>query len=168
MALPNAGSAFGYDLLSYNYHLAAAAAAATQQQQQHPFNGSTHSISSGKSERSSSGSSSRERSDSYSKDIKGANPNQVDHDKPPFSRIFVVCSKSYSSDDLKAVFEKFGTVEDVWVVRDKHTKENRGVAYVKFSKMSEACLAVESMDGKKINNEPDAKSIKVFLTSSFW
>ena len=31
MALPNAGSAFGYDLLSYNYHLAAAAAAATQQ-----------------------------------------------------------------------------------------------------------------------------------------
>lgn len=159
MTLPNAGNAFGYDLLSYNYHLAAAAAAATQHQ--HSFNGSTHSLSSNKSDRSSSGSS-RERSDSYSKDIK-ANPNQVDHDKPPFSRIFVVCSKSYSSDDLKAVFEKFGTVEDVWVVRDKHTKENRGVAYVKFSKMSEACLAVESMDGKKINNEPDAKSIKVFL-----
>ena len=167
-ALPNTGSAFGYDLLSYNYHLAAAAAAATQQQQQQhqsSFNGSTHSLS-GKSDRSSGGS--RERRDSYSKDIKGAYPNQVDHDKPPFSRIFVVCSKSYSSDDLKAVFEKYGAVEDVWVVRDKHTKENRGVAYVKFSKMSEACLAVESMDGKKINNEDDTKSIKVYLTRQLY
>ena len=160
MAIPNGGTAFGsYDLISYNYHLAAAAAAAQQQQHQtFNANGSTNSLSN-KSDRSSVGS--RERRDSYSREVKGAHPNQVDHDKPPFSRIFVVCSKTHSSDDLKSVFEKFGSVEDVWVVRDKHTKENRGVAYVKFSKMSEACLAVQSMDGKKISAEDDVKPVKV-------
>lgn len=161
MALPNAGTTFGYDILSYNYHLAAAAAHAQAQQQAQSFNGSTHSLSS-KSDRSSGGSHhhQRERRDSSSKDSKGAH--QVDHDKPPFSRIFVVCSKSHTSEVLKTAFEKFGTVEDVWVVRDKQTKENRGVAYVKFSKMSEACLAVESMDGKKLD-DADGRTMKVSI-----
>lgn len=160
MTLPSANSGFGYDLLSYNYHMAAAAAAATTPQP--TFNGgSTHSLTSYKSDRSSSGRESRERErrDSSSRDNKSLT--QVDHDKPPFSRVFVVCSKSHSSDDLKTAFEQYGCVEDVWVVKDKHTKENRGVAYVKFSKMSEACLAVESLDGKKLNNENDPKPLKV-------
>jgi len=118
---------------------------------------------SSKSDRSSGGSHhyhQRERRDSSSKDSKGTH--QVDHDKPPFSRVFVVCSKSHTSEDLKTAFEKFGTVEDVWVVRDKQTKENRGVAYVKFSKMSEACLAVESMDGKKLD-DADGRTMKVII-----
>ena len=165
MTLPSANSGIGYDLLSYNYHMAAAAAAASIP---HPtFNGgSSHSLASYKSDRSSSGRDSRgerERRDSSSRDNKSLSSNQVDHDKPPFSRVFVVCSKSHSSDDLKTAFEQYGTVKDVWVVKDKHTKENRGVAYVKFSKMSEACLAVESLDGKKLNNENDPKPLKVCI-----
>lgn len=163
MTLPSAGSAFGYDILSYNYHVAAAAAAAASH---NSLNGSTQSLSSQKSDRSSSGRDSRserERRDSTSRDGRSMYTNQVDHDKPPFSRVFVVCSKSHSSDDIKTAFEKYGTVEDVWVVKDKHTKESRGVAYVKFSKMSEACLAVESMDGQKINIENDSKPLKVII-----
>lgn len=172
MTLPTSASAFpGYDILSYNYHVAAAAAAAASQPQ---FNGSHHHHNhsfGGKSDRDSRSSNGREdrrgdreRRDSSSKDKdhKSMYGSQVDHDKPPFSRVFVVCSKSHSSDDLKKVFEEFGTVEDVWVVKDKHTKENRGVAYVKFSKMSEACKAVESMDGRKLGEEnADGKPLKV-------
>eukprot|EP00794_Sanderia_malayensis_P003559 gene3559-4063_t len=88
-------------------------------------------------------------------------PSQVNHDDPPFSRVFVVCSKSHTADDLRATFEKFGVVEDVWVVKDKHTKENRGVAYIKFSKMSEATIAVEEMDGKSLDH--DSKPIKAII-----
>ncbi len=70
-----------------------------------------------------------------------------------------MCGKQLSSDDLRSTFEKYGAVEDVWVVKDKYTKESRGVAYIKFSKMSEATLAVEEMDGKSIDQ--DSKPIKV-------
>lgn len=171
MTLPTAASAFpGYDILSYNYHVAAAAAAASSQphyngthhqNNQHSFGYSASSKSDHDSR--SSREDRRERRDSTSKDKdhKSMFASQVDHDKPPFSRVFVVCSKSYSSDDLKRAFEQYGTVEDVWVVKDKHTKESRGVAYVKYSKMSEACLAVESMDGEKLGNEDDEKPLKV-------
>lgn len=112
----------------------------------------------------------KERFDSFTKE-NGRNSdrpgdpksfNGVNHDDPPFSRVFVVCCKHHTGDDLRECFEKFGIVEDVWVVKDKHTKENRGVAYVKFSKMSEATLAVQEMDGKPLA-ETDEKSLKVII-----
>ena len=83
----------------------------------------------------------------------------VNHDHPAFSRVFLVCSKSHTAEELRATAEEYGVVEDVWVVKDKHTKESRGVAYIKFSKMSEATLAVEKLDGKAIGSDP--KPIKV-------
>lgn len=70
-----------------------------------------------------------------------------------------MCSRNHTADDLRAAFEKYGTLEDVWVVRDKFTKESRGVAYIKFSKMSEATYAVDELDGKPIDD--DSKPIKV-------
>ena len=79
--------------------------------------------------------------------------------KSGFSRVFVVCSKSHTAEILRSAFEKYGELEDVWIVRDKYTKESRGVAYIKFSKMSEATLAVEELDGKPLDD--DTKPIKV-------
>ena len=72
-----------------------------------------------------------------------------------------MCSRSHTADDLRAAFEKYGTLEDVWIVRDKFTKESRGVAYIKFSKMSEATHAVDELDGKSIDD--DSKPIKVLF-----
>lgn len=92
----------------------------------------------------------------------GSSEHKIDHDKPPFSRVFIVCGKQYSGDDLRKKFEEYGSVEDVWVVKDKNTKENRGIAYIKFSKMSEACLAIESLDGKKLS-EDDSGTLKVLM-----
>lgn len=89
----------------------------------------------------------------------GSISSRVDVDNPPFSRIFIVCSKKHTSDDMRAAFEQFGGIEDIWVVKDKHTKENRGVCYIKFAKASSAARACEEMDGKVIGEDP--KPIKV-------
>ena len=84
-----------------------------------------------------------------------------DHDKPAFSRIFVICGKQHTTDDLRRVFGGVGTIEDIWVVKDKTTKENRGLAYIKYAKMSEACLAIEQMNGKRMGEDDEGPPLKV-------
>ncbi|KAF7651474.1 hypothetical protein LDENG_00110250 [Lucifuga dentata] len=85
-------------------------------------------------------------------------------DDPPNSRLFVVTSRSITEDALREGFSVFGEVQGVWVVKDKHTKESKGIAYVKFSKSSQACLAMEEMHGKVL--EEGTKPIKVFIAQS--
>ena len=53
----------------------------------------------------------------------------------------------------------FSQLEDVWVVKDRITKLNKGIAYVKFSKASEAHIAMEQLHGATIGS--DSKPIKV-------
>lgn len=48
------------------------------------------------------------------------------NDDPPNSRLFVICHKSLEEDDLRKAFEKFGKIEDIWVVKDRNTGENKG------------------------------------------
>ena len=80
-------------------------------------------------------------------------------DVPPFSRVFVVCSRNHKEDDIKRAFEPFGIVEDVWMVKDRMTKESKGICYVKYDKASSAALAIESLDGTVIGDE--IKPVKV-------
>ena len=35
---------------------------------------------------------------------------RVDYDKPPFSRVFVVCSRSHTEEELREAFEEHGVV----------------------------------------------------------
>jgi len=84
-------------------------------------------------------------------------------DRPAFSRLFVVCSKHHSQDDLKDAFRDYGHVEDVWIVKDKNTKENRGIAYIQYAKMSEACLALETLNGKKLPGDDNGPALKVIM-----
>ena len=79
---------------------------------------------------------------------------RVNSDFPPFSRVFVVCSKTHKEEDVKSVFQRYGAVEDVWMVKDRVTKENKGICYVKFDKASSAALAIESLDGTTLGGEP--------------
>lgn len=94
---------------------------------------------------------------------------RINADSPPFSRVFVVCSKSHREEDVNAAFSKYGCVEDVWMVKDRMTKENKGICYIKFDRASSAALAIENLDGKAIGDEP--KPIKVCIHSVcivFW
>ncbi|XP_041866685.1 RNA-binding protein 45 isoform X2 [Melanotaenia boesemani] len=85
-------------------------------------------------------------------------------DDPPNSRLFAVTSRCITEDELRDSFSKFGDVQGVWVVKDKQTKESKGICYVKFSKSSQACLAMEEMHGKVLVD--GTKPIKVFIAQS--
>nr|XP_054773764.1 RNA-binding protein 45-like [Lytechinus pictus] len=89
---------------------------------------------------------------------------QSSADKPPNSRLFIICSKHQTESDLKEYFGQFGEVEDVFLVKDKMTREPKGVAYVKFAKFSQAAKAMEDSDGKRVMNM--SKPIKVIIANS--
>lgn len=85
-------------------------------------------------------------------------------DHPPNSRLFLVISKSTSEEVIREKFSFFGEIQDIWVVRDKQSKDHKGIAYVKFSRSSQACRAMEDMHGKALTE--DTKPIKVFIAQS--
>ncbi|TKS85850.1 RNA-binding protein 45 [Collichthys lucidus] len=85
-------------------------------------------------------------------------------DDPPNSRLFAVTSRSITEDELRESFSVFGDIQGVWVVKDKQTKESKGISYVKFAKSSQACLAMEEMHGKVLME--GTKPIKVFIAQS--
>ena len=86
------------------------------------------------------------------------------YDDPPNSRLFSVCGKSITEDEFKEAFEVFGIIEEIWVLKDKVTNEPKGVTYIKFSKTSEAALAMEEMNGKCIGSHP--RPLKVLIAHS--
>ncbi|KAI5632023.1 RNA recognition motif domain-containing protein [Phthorimaea operculella] len=82
-------------------------------------------------------------------------------DHPIYSRLFIVCDKKLVESNFRDAFSKFGTIEDIRLPRDRTTGESKGVAYIKFSKTSEAAHAVEEMHLKTL---PDTnKPIKVMV-----
>ena len=86
------------------------------------------------------------------------------YDDPPNSRLFIVCGKSITEEDFREAFEPYGEIEEVWVLKDKVTNEPKGVTYIKFSKTSEAALAMEEMNGRCIGTHP--RPLKVLIAHS--
>ncbi|BFF97728.1 RNA-binding protein 45 [Drosophila madeirensis] len=85
-------------------------------------------------------------------------------DDPPMSRLFIICNKAHTEDDFREAFSAYGDIEDIWVVKDKHTQENKGIAYVKFSKTSDAAKAQEEMNGKTIGKMD--RTLKVLVAAN--
>ncbi|XP_007494495.1 RNA-binding protein 45 isoform X3 [Monodelphis domestica] len=95
----------------------------------------------------------------------GFRPGVDSLDEPPNSRIFLVISKYTPESVLRERFSPFGEIQDIWVVRDKHTKESKGIAFVKFARSSQACRAMEEMHGQCLSPS-DSKPIKVFIAQA--
>lgn len=51
-------------------------------------------------------------------------------------------------EDLRRVFERCGEVGDVYIPRDRFTRESRGFAFVRFYDKRDAEDALEAMDGR--------------------
>lgn len=68
---------------------------------------------------------------------------------------------SVDNDKLRQLFEKFGKLEQVQVVKDKSSKKTKGYGFVKFSDMNDAITAITKMNGYRIEN----KTLKVTLKS---
>ncbi|KAJ8246418.1 hypothetical protein GJAV_G00267520 [Gymnothorax javanicus] len=52
-----------------------------------------------------------------------------------------------SPETLRRVFEKYGRVGDVYIPRDRYSKESRGFAFVRFYDKRDAEDAMDAMDG---------------------
>lgn len=83
-------------------------------------------------------------------------------DKPPYSRIFVVC-KQLRVEDLRPAFEVFGQIEDIHMPRDRNTGESKGIAYIKYNKTSSAAAAIKEMHLKTIQNS--SKPLRVMVAT---
>jgi len=54
-------------------------------------------------------------------------------------------------EDLKRVFERCGEVGDIYIPRDRFTRESRGFAFVRFYDKRDAEDALEAMDGRMLD-----------------
>jgi hypothetical protein len=101
----------------------------------------------------------RPQYDKMSRPDKASRPEDKSRsDNPPNSRLFIVCGKNITDDEFREAFQLYGTIEEVWVLKD------RGIAYVKFAKTSEAALAMEAMNGRCI--PPHPRPLKVMIANS--
>ncbi|XP_018092709.1 RNA binding motif protein 45 S homeolog isoform X1 [Xenopus laevis] len=97
-------------------------------------------------------------------DSSGFRPSAGNLEDPPNSRVFLVVSKYATEDLIRERFSDFGDIQDIWVVKDKQTKESKGIAFVKYAKSSQACRAMEEMHGRCLSES--TKPIKVFIAQS--
>lgn len=84
-------------------------------------------------------------------------------DKPPHSRIFVVCGKHVREEELRPHFEKFGEIEDLFIPRDRNTGNSKGVAYIKYAKTSSAAIAIQELHLKTVESDDYSKPLKVMV-----
>ncbi len=51
-----------------------------------------------------------------------------------------------TEEDLRLVFEKFGKILDIKVIKDHLTTNSKGFAYILFEKISDATCAIDTLD----------------------
>eukprot|EP00057_Strongylocentrotus_purpuratus_P001317 XP_001198082.1 PREDICTED: serine/arginine-rich splicing factor 2-like [Strongylocentrotus purpuratus] len=64
---------------------------------------------------------------------------------------------STTPEDLRRCFEKYGEVGDIYIPRDKFSRESRGFAFVRYPDKRDAEDAMDSMDG----NLYDGRKLRV-------
>lgn len=80
------------------------------------------------------------------------------------SRLFVICGRQVSKEQLTRHFQDDGEIEECVVIVDKKTGQGKGVAYVKFYKTSSAARGLRK-NGSFIEGE--TRPIKVMISASY-
>lgn len=96
--------------------------------------------------------------------MRNTNDDRNDNDKPPYSRLFIVCGKHHVKEDLLPLFEKYGLIEDLHMPKDRNTGLSKGIAFVKYNKTSSAAAAIQDLHKTCIQR--DSKPIKVMVASN--
>jgi len=59
-------------------------------------------------------------------------------------------SQNITDEDLKKVFEAFGQITSVNVIKDKYTNNSRGFAFVEMASRQEGQAAIDGLNGKDL------------------
>lgn len=62
-------------------------------------------------------------------------------------------SRDVNEDDLRQLFEAFGQVESINVVKDRFSGEPRGFAFVEMPSSKEALSAIAGLNGKDLKGQ---------------
>lgn len=60
---------------------------------------------------------------------------------------------------LQALFEEFGTVTSVNLIKDRYSGESKGFAFVEMDKQQEAEKAIKTLNGQNLNGRNLAVNI---------
>jgi hypothetical protein len=77
----------------------------------------------------------------------GSNPNMYEEESESTKLFVGQVPKSMEEADLFPIFEHFGPMEDVAIIRDKHTGQHRGCAFVTFLTKESADLCEKDLHG---------------------
>jgi RNA recognition motif-containing protein len=58
-----------------------------------------------------------------------------------------------NEEDLKRVFEKYGPIADIKVIKDPLTNNSKGFAYILFEKVEDATNAIRGLDNQRVFND---------------
>ncbi len=64
---------------------------------------------------------------------------------------------SITEEELKTMFEEFGTIESIKLISDRFSGQKKGFGFVEMPSNSEADQAIKALNGKLVNG----KNIKV-------
>lgn len=60
-------------------------------------------------------------------------------------------ARNTSEEELRTLFEEFGTLQSCTLVLDKETGESKGFGFVEMPKIGDAKLAIKKLNGKEID-----------------
>ncbi len=66
--------------------------------------------------------------------------------------IILNLARSTTKEELKVLFEEYGTIQSCDLVLDKSTGKSKGFGFVEMPKPEEAKLAIKSLNNKKVGN----------------
>ena len=60
-------------------------------------------------------------------------------DRENYNRIFIVAGRGCSEDDVRESFDKYGTIKDIHIVKDRNSGEPKGVTQSKPTQSDGHC-----------------------------
>lgn len=60
-------------------------------------------------------------------------------------------ARNTTEEELRSLFEEFGTLQSCSLVLDKETGESKGFGFVEMPKIGDAKLAIKKLNGKEVD-----------------